>query len=1823
MKRVLSLILIIVLILGSTGIEVYAQTNPPTYPKLGSQSLVDSLKDEIINAGKELENEFGKPINVALYQIYGMYVYGEPHGDEKYPLDNGIFEFGDEKGEYRYLGYSYENDKITNHMYPHNPSGLPGFGEREYRRVKSLVPWRDLSPWQQNIIFTEDFYDDDTGNSYNMAEVFAYMEDVAADTELMKPYINVQSAPYLFIGNCSLYFRYIFRPGSDRYDTIVRMPDPVSITCTVDADDAEIKSYEDEIEIDVTVTGGIDASVNANLIDSVILSIGGQTQTVPKDNPSHTFAVTISRNDFDPGNNTEELKATCTYISTLDRVNDKKTVTGTKNINVDVEAKGQTYADCDLTLDPSYVKYQDGDVTVNATIDGKIYGVADPDEITGVIYRIKKGSQSFAEYTMPIAIEGTKEVVFTIPAGDITGSQYTEKFEAEVEYDLGGNIMTGSDKANVLIDDTPPPPPPPPDNNPPQVFMSAPGSVKAGEDFYVSASSTDLDDDTVTHSWNKGVANGSVSGSGGTLWYSSTYSDSSRTISVTGNDGNGGTDTESQAIYIYSPTVDGIMSISGTLKENRKITITNDSETPSHYPLNTSNFTITALSGGSSGDIKYSGNLTGTYSKDILFKKAGTYRISLYTANTAGYNDTVTEDIIIVEDKPPVADFETVTAYTRDPDDNNNATIKTSDKSYSPDNDNIASRDWYIRYDSDNDGNITEHSFSLFNTGNNKEVTVKRNEVGNYEIKLEVKEGFGQSTLTGFVSDGDYKSDDTEDKPDNEKKLEIYNVAPIVGYTATLQRKIDLKFVVDGYTESDVISNMPTIIANMASNGYVVNDYDVLTLSHPDNNNPYYQDVYYIDDSKLYKYSISNNSHQYIKDFGGTINAACITPNGDVYYNNSCDIYRYSLTNGSTTKIFNVSSGSGWVWRIKYSKEGYVYFANRDYTLYRYNTSTGLIQLMYQHNENRVYFDIDKEGGVYYLGRTRYGYRDLVRVKNGTTKTIAFGFGTYGVDIGMGNIVYSAKNSNPSLNSFNIETGEVKYRGMPYGGSYGFGVGLSDNNLFVQGYESSSSYKRLGVKNLNTGSYKSVGSSYDGWYCPSTTQRAVFADGNAYTIFNFYYSWISRLTRISPSGKTYIKTLDWGGMIVAPPTPYDKISISELFTDDDYAFSNDSTDRYVVLLTNNDIADFNDNTKKSNFKKNLLDNNLDLLLVTNNAVKNNNLDLLFDENKYISNSGSLTSVFGSISSEIENAVEDKTSMVGDYYIVDKEYIQPLLYSDYESDPENDMRVRYIHEPNYFDNNTGSISDNGVFRNTMYNSFSKVGKYTMSPQKKDNPKNVSSFDIYKLWSNSKPIEFYVHRLPFADFLLVATPSGGNYNLSYTSLAYDQDHMSRADKGILASRWYYKEIDDTEWTEGQLVSIPANLVYLIKHDVMDMEFAWSSKVQTIDTSSTNTPPTAVLIFDSPHSIYDTLIYTDNSFDPNGDSITAREFEIYNSSDTLVYSGSSMNTDFSGYSLGDYTVKLRVKDASDWSAWTEKPLEIVGDNTPPTASVTPGSRGIGKTNVGLTFTGADTGGSGYKGMYYLFTEDIDSINEEFSFTTSSSFTRNITTDGEWYVIYYSEDNDGNISDLKTAGSYIIDKTVPDLESVSVLDFDYYSSEAVNYDNFGLYENVYWIKDNTTARIAAKTYEEVSLYRNYLRLYGNNNDNRAYHSWSSSSTHLSEYSTSTLTDIESVAETKEDNGDYELEFTVRGQANKTNISQIYIYCRDTAINNSGWIGSGVYFGVDSIEPTLTVTPEQSDWTDNNISIGLKLEDGHSGVDNIKYAWSSSTSKPHPDGLL
>jgi hypothetical protein len=57
MKRALSLILILVFILGSTGIEVYAQTNPATYPTLDSQSVVDSLIDEIIDAGKDIENK--------------------------------------------------------------------------------------------------------------------------------------------------------------------------------------------------------------------------------------------------------------------------------------------------------------------------------------------------------------------------------------------------------------------------------------------------------------------------------------------------------------------------------------------------------------------------------------------------------------------------------------------------------------------------------------------------------------------------------------------------------------------------------------------------------------------------------------------------------------------------------------------------------------------------------------------------------------------------------------------------------------------------------------------------------------------------------------------------------------------------------------------------------------------------------------------------------------------------------------------------------------------------------------------------------------------------------------------------------------------------------------------------------------------------------------------------------------------------------------------------------------------------------------------------------------------------------------------------------------------------------------------------------------------------------------------------------------------------------------------------------------------------------------------------------------------------------------
>ena len=116
-------------------------------------------------------------------------------------------------------------------------------------------------------------------------------------------------------------------------------------------------------------------------------------------------------------------------------------------------------------------------------------------------------------------------------------------------------------------------------------------------------------------------------------------------------------------------------------------------------------------------------------------------------------------DIIQKEDIPPIAKFEIEDKeIIRDTKNNTTASVKITDKSYSPDGDAISSRHWVIYYDENNDGEFSEEEIVYDNDENLTEVEFLTQNIGRYHIDLEVTEdtekalsaNTSNKTLTGF-----------------------------------------------------------------------------------------------------------------------------------------------------------------------------------------------------------------------------------------------------------------------------------------------------------------------------------------------------------------------------------------------------------------------------------------------------------------------------------------------------------------------------------------------------------------------------------------------------------------------------------------------------------------------------------------------------------------------------------------------------------------------------------------------------------------------------------------------------------------------------------------------------------------------------------------------------------------------------------------------------------------------------------------------------------------------------------------------------------------
>ncbi|UQZ35236.1 hypothetical protein C2I18_17950 [Paenibacillus sp. PK3_47] len=453
-----------------------------------------------------------------------------------------------------------------------------------------------------------------------------------------------------------------------------------------------------------------------------------------------------------------------------------------------------------LKPSPNPAKFEGKDTPVSLKVKGELLAYNNSSNIEEWVFYAKETGAGDAkqkkDYSKVLTSSQTFDN-FVIPASK--GKNVEQEYTLTVTVRFAKPVVTGNGsvsslsktmKATVGVSDNPvPTAPPAASNKPPVAILDVSEEVKAGEEFLVyGKGSYDPDGKIVDYQYSTPGAMEPVSGEFGFTWYPlSALGQHSVRLTVTDNGGLSG--STSAKVNVIQPTPVAAISVKGTKKQNRKVTLLSSSRSPEHYPIDETKtqWTISPVSGGTAADIKYLGSLSGMNSKDVLFKKPGTYKATLTVTNTAGFSDSASTTFEIVPDEAPVVYISVPNKIYRDPGQGNMASAALTDMSFSPDYDFLDRRIWEYRYDSNNDGNFTGEAWVIFSNENKSAFNLQLGKVGRYEIRLTVIEEFDQPTIPELVTEADRKSADSyssqPEQPLNERVIEVYNRAPEVDWS--------------------------------------------------------------------------------------------------------------------------------------------------------------------------------------------------------------------------------------------------------------------------------------------------------------------------------------------------------------------------------------------------------------------------------------------------------------------------------------------------------------------------------------------------------------------------------------------------------------------------------------------------------------------------------------------------------------------------------------------------------------------------------------------------------------------------------------------------------------------------------------------------------------------------------------------------------------------------------------------------------------------------------------------------------------------------------
>jgi len=402
----------------------------------------------------------------------------------------------------------------------------------------------------------------------------------------------------------------------------------------------------------------------------------------------------------------------------------------------------------------------------------------------------------------------------------------TKELDAEKTYTFRLTVKNAAEQKSIehyIIVKKGTPPPPPVTGKPPVAVITGPSERMAGVSIpFSGGSSFDPDGVIVEYIWSIPGANITYTGNGDrniTAWYPEP-GEYDLFLTVVDNDGMTGECMTS--IRILPPVPTAAIDITGKLKENRKVTVSgSNSSSPAYYPINKYTWTMT-----NGTDARYTGTFGSDTSKDMILKKAQSYRFDLRVDNTYGLSDTETKTMAIVPDAAPVADFTMPKQVLRNKNDGGNATITVTNLSKSTDGDTIKKTVVFYAYDSNNDGNFDNETwyyskdgttwtasgltyaqlngldlYNLAGAGNPANFILKTKNVGKYKFEAKTIEDIpAADTIPSLLSAADYRTGiTTTSKLLSDKIAEVINTAPTVSFEVKKTKPADI-FIFTDYT---------------------------------------------------------------------------------------------------------------------------------------------------------------------------------------------------------------------------------------------------------------------------------------------------------------------------------------------------------------------------------------------------------------------------------------------------------------------------------------------------------------------------------------------------------------------------------------------------------------------------------------------------------------------------------------------------------------------------------------------------------------------------------------------------------------------------------------------------------------------------------------------------------------------------------------------------------------------------------------------------------------------------------------------------------------